>query len=61
MKVIYEHDKIFKWEYYMKNKCVSYPSSEVTTLKSLLCFFQKMFYETPSYSSGGLWLLKVHK
>lgn len=48
MRVIYEHDKTFKWEYYMKNKCVSYPSSKVTTLKSLLCFFQKMFYETPS-------------
>lgn len=61
MKVIYEHDKTFKWEYYTKNKCVLYPSSKVTTFKGFLCFFQKMFYETPPCICVSLSLLKVHK
>jgi len=42
MKVIYEHDKTFKWEYYMKNKCFSYPSSKLTTLKFVV-FSRKCF------------------
>lgn len=39
MKVIYEHDKTFKWEYCMKNKCGSYGSSKVTTFKVFFQFF----------------------
>lgn len=62
MIVIYEHDKTFKWEYYMKNKCVSYSSSKVTTFKVFLVFFfQIMFYETASCICISLSLLKIHK
>lgn len=50
MKVIYEHDKTFKWGKILHEKSLSY-FPKVTTVKGLLCFFLKKCFMIHLYIS----------